>query len=44
MAAVADHVHTWPGVVLAPGFNTVEVTGVSGGATYTDTVRWTLTR
>jgi len=34
----------WPGVALAPGANTIEVTRQSGGKTVTDTVTWTLKR
>lgn len=37
-----DHVYSWPDVTLAPGANTVTVTGVRDGTTYTDTVTWTL--
>jgi beta-galactosidase len=36
------HVFVWPGVTLAPGVNTIEVTGQSGGKIVTDSVTWTL--
>ncbi|SFE05825.1 beta-galactosidase [Actinacidiphila alni] len=39
----ADRVFTWTGVTLRPGVNTVTATAVIDGATYTDTVTWTLT-
>jgi len=35
-------VYTWS-VTLAPGENTVEVTGLSGGKAVSDSVRWNLT-
>ena len=38
----ANHIYSWAGVTLSPGANTVEVTGSRGGATYTDSVTWTL--
>jgi len=38
------HVFDWPGVTLAPGLNTMEVTGQAGGKTVTDRVTWTLKR
>jgi beta-galactosidase len=38
----ANHIYSWAGVTLSPGANTVEVTGFRGGATYTDSVTWTL--
>jgi beta-galactosidase len=37
-----DHSYTWPAVSLARGINTVEVTGVRAGVSYTDTVQWIL--
>jgi beta-galactosidase len=40
--SLTGHVYTWS-VTLAPGENTVEVTGLSGGKQLTDTVRWNLT-
>jgi beta-galactosidase len=39
---LTGHVHTWTGVTLAPGVNTIEVTGTAGGTPVSDTVRWTL--
>jgi beta-galactosidase len=38
---LTDHTHTWT-AILTPGVNTVEVTGVQDGVTYTDTVQWIL--
>jgi beta-galactosidase len=38
----ADHIFRWPGVTLAPGANTVEAVGTRKGATYRDSVTWTL--
>ena len=40
--SLTGHVYTWS-VTLAPGENTVEVTGLSGGKTVSDSVRWNLT-
>ena len=37
-----DRIHTWP-ITMRPGANTVTITGVRGGQTYTDTATWTLT-
>jgi beta-galactosidase len=39
---LAGHVHTWTGVTLTPGVNTIEVTGTAGATPVSDTVRWTL--
>jgi beta-galactosidase len=36
-----NHLFTWTGVPLALGANTVQVTGVRGGTTLTDTATWT---
>ena len=41
--AGSDHIFRWTGVTLRPGANTVSVTASIGGATYTDSVVWTLT-
>jgi beta-galactosidase len=38
-----DHIYRWPSVKLSPGENKIEVVGVRGGTTYTDTATWTLT-
>ena len=40
--SLTGHVYTWS-VTLAPGENTVEVTGTSGGKALSDSVRWNLT-
>jgi beta-galactosidase len=40
--AAAGHVFTWPGVVLAPGPNRVEVIGTRAGSTFVDAATWTL--
>jgi beta-galactosidase len=37
----ANHIFSWPGVALATGANTIQVTGVRGGSAFTDTVTWT---
>jgi beta-galactosidase len=37
-----NHIYSWPGVTLSPGANVVEVSGIRGGTTYTDTATWTL--
>ncbi|MCF1592072.1 glycoside hydrolase family 2 TIM barrel-domain containing protein [Streptomyces muensis] len=37
-----DRIFKWPGIVLRPGENTVEVTATINGSTYTDSVVWTL--
>ena len=42
-SASTDHIFRWTGVTLRPGANTVSVTASIGGATYTDSVVWTLT-
>jgi beta-galactosidase len=39
---LTGHVHTWTGVTLTPGVNTIEVTGGAGAVPVSDTVRWTL--
>ena len=38
----SDHIYRWPNVVLAPGANTVTVTGSRGTETFSDSVVWTL--
>jgi beta-galactosidase len=38
-----DHRFRWPAVTLRPGVNTIAVSAVIGGQTYTDTVTWVLT-
>lgn len=38
-----DHIFRWTGVTLRSGANTVSVTASIAGATYTDSVVWTLT-
>ncbi|WP_394825581.1 glycoside hydrolase family 2 protein [Pendulispora albinea] len=38
------HAYTWPDVTLAPGANTVTISGTRAGATYTDTVIWNVVR
>ncbi|MET7395200.1 glycoside hydrolase family 2 TIM barrel-domain containing protein [Dactylosporangium sp. NPDC005572] len=40
---LTGHAFTWPDVTLAPGTNTIEVTGAYAGTAYTDTATWTLT-
>jgi beta-galactosidase len=40
--ALTGHVYTWTGVALAPGANTIAVTGTADGTPVTDDVRWSL--
>jgi beta-galactosidase len=35
-----DHIFTWPGIVLAPGTNSIEAIGIAGTETVTDSVTW----
>jgi beta-galactosidase len=38
----SNHIYTWSGVSLMPGANTIDVVGVKGDTTFTDTVVWDL--
>jgi beta-galactosidase len=38
---LSNHIFSWP-VTLVAGTNTIQVTGTRGGATFSDTVTWTL--
>jgi beta-galactosidase len=38
----SDHIFRWTDITLRPGQNTVTVTATINGATYTDSVNWTL--
>lgn len=38
-----NRIYSWPNTMLRPGPNLIEVSGVRGGVTYTDSATWTLT-
>jgi beta-galactosidase len=39
----SNRIYSWPATTLRPGSNLIEVSGVRGGVTYTDSATWTLT-